>query len=400
MEYFKLSNEFIEPKDSYNIISVSLFRLKNSYKNSNIYYEGLNLLVNNFPKILPNFYLRIYYDTSVLENDDENMIDDTKNLWIPYFKILRKNPKIQLIKYNSDEFRVDKIYHDGLIGTFMRFIPFFNLEINKKINTVAVMDIDINLKKMYQIFDVKKKIAVMNKTNSNISFTTYPCYELWPRYQNMRKYVKIHDIIPAGTIITRVKFPIKIFNNFINSIVNNDKIITDYVENYYLNNEVSVKKEFDQNKMIKFRVPYGLDEYFLMFVNEYINNKKIKNVIKYEHDSFKTFLNPIHELYLEKKIDARFFKSFVKNIMGEVYDNEKTISENFENLVKILRKYNFYEDKKYLQMFINLKNIIIKLIKTNKYKKIGIEDVNDFNCIINIPEFSKEMYYVKNDTKK
>ena len=80
MENIKLTKFYEEPKQKYKLISVVLFRLETSYKDSNKYYNGLNLLINNFQKYFPNFYLRIYYDTSVINNFEDKHKNDTIKL--------------------------------------------------------------------------------------------------------------------------------------------------------------------------------------------------------------------------------------------------------------------------------------------------------------------------------
>jgi hypothetical protein len=62
----KCTKSYIEPKNKYNIVSVVVFRLKDNYKSSMQYYNGLKILIEKFPKLLKNFYLRIYYDDSII----------------------------------------------------------------------------------------------------------------------------------------------------------------------------------------------------------------------------------------------------------------------------------------------------------------------------------------------
>ena len=68
MEDIKLTKYYEEPEGKYKLISVVLFRLDISYKNPKKYYDGIKLLINDYHKYFPNFYLRIYYDSSVIDN--------------------------------------------------------------------------------------------------------------------------------------------------------------------------------------------------------------------------------------------------------------------------------------------------------------------------------------------
>ena len=72
MDKLIVKKYYDEPKNKINIISASVFKLENSYKNSMRYYKGFKLLVENFRKYFPDFYLRIYFDDSIIKPKHEN----------------------------------------------------------------------------------------------------------------------------------------------------------------------------------------------------------------------------------------------------------------------------------------------------------------------------------------
>lgn len=56
-----------EPTEPYDIMSVSVFRMKRSYKSTKLYYDGLKSIVDEIQDLFPNFYLRIYFDRSIVK---------------------------------------------------------------------------------------------------------------------------------------------------------------------------------------------------------------------------------------------------------------------------------------------------------------------------------------------
>ena len=67
-KFIKVKKNYNEPINKYNVISCVIFRMPNGYKNEMKYFDGLDLLTKIFEKLYPGFYLRIYYDQSVLNN--------------------------------------------------------------------------------------------------------------------------------------------------------------------------------------------------------------------------------------------------------------------------------------------------------------------------------------------
>ena len=66
MNEFVLNKNYNEPKEKYNLVSIVIFKPKTTYKRFMFYVNGINYLINNLHQYLPSFYLRLYYDESVL----------------------------------------------------------------------------------------------------------------------------------------------------------------------------------------------------------------------------------------------------------------------------------------------------------------------------------------------
>ena len=68
-------------------------------------------------------------------------------------------------------------------------------------------------------------------------------------------------------IMSKIKFPISIMNNFIKGVLNNEEFYNEYINNYF-NIDTKIYSESIKNKFITTRMPYGLDEYMLMFLKD------------------------------------------------------------------------------------------------------------------------------------
>ena len=168
---------YTEPKEKYNIVSTVIFRLKNNYKPFIEYYNGLKFLVDNLPSILPDFYLRLYYDDtiSIPNSTNEKVNEEIKTLWMPYFEQLKQLKYVQLCKYNHK-------LNEGLFGTLVRFYPLFDYTDNANIEIVIISDVDIsNTKTQTQTFP--NVIKYMNENNTDIHYLGASCYLATERFE-------------------------------------------------------------------------------------------------------------------------------------------------------------------------------------------------------------------------
>ena len=171
-KYITFNKEFEEPQQNYNIISCTVFRMKEGYKNELKYYDGLKIFVENYEKFLPDFYFRLYYDDSVLDYETSEKIENTKKYWKPLFDKMKLNKKIQLIKYEMKDFKLDKLHHNGVIGTMTRFFPMFDIPENNKIKCVFISDIDITI---YVLKMLKLNYEKMQKGKVDFFYVSRNC---------------------------------------------------------------------------------------------------------------------------------------------------------------------------------------------------------------------------------
>jgi hypothetical protein len=374
-KYITFHKEFDEPKEDYNIISCTLFRMKDGYKNELKYYDGLKLFIENFQKFLPNFYFRLYYDDSVLDYETPTKIENTKKYWQPLFDKMKLNKKIQLIKYEMKDFKIDKLHHNGVIGTMTRFFPSFDDKNNDKIKCVFITDIDIN---MYVLKMLKLNLDKMNKGKVDFFYLTRNCYELQDRFQILTKQFNIKFPILAGTIISKIKFPLIMLDKFFHCILN----IEDKDCEYYKMFHTLQMPEWYQRKDNKIEIRYGVDELFTLILKDYLYKNKIKHMISFDSDVAKPFFIILTN-YQEKKITDAQFKNSILPILLDLYDDNKSPEENYKQIDDIVYyKKTINNVNKYV-LFDRLLHLVNK-IKNNELdnKDYGFTE-DQINCTLN-----------------
>ncbi len=124
-----------------DIFSASFFKINSgSYKNFNIYVQGMKDLSKYVNKYDPTYKIRLFIDYSIF--------NDTKIM-----NMLKKLNNVQLVLYHCENFVRDKIYHRGIFGTIVRYFPIFNFPKNDA-GIVRIIDIDLKI----MILSVKIKI--------------------------------------------------------------------------------------------------------------------------------------------------------------------------------------------------------------------------------------------------
>jgi hypothetical protein len=386
-KYINFYAEFDEPKDNYDIISCSIFRIINNYKNEHIYVDGLKLLLEKYEKSFPGFYLRVYYDNSVLDYETSNKIENTKKLYQPLFDELKQHPKVQLIRYEMPLFQLDKIHHKGLIGTIPRLYPLFDTVYNKNINTTIILDIDI---KNYELDTTIQNYDKLQKAKLNFFYRTRFDYDLQPRFQVLSKYFNIKFPILAGTTISKIKFPLDILDNFFKCILDKNQLNCEYYKDFDKLTNLKYSSKINDYK-------YGIDEILTILIKEYLYKNKIKHLILF-HNSITDILYDVFIKYKNKTIQPEMFKNTLQFLLRDEYNKNKSIDEN----------YNIIDHIIYLPIQ-NISTNITKNILVNRIleliKKINNKEVNknDFafskNDIIFLQK-KEYMYYIIDYTNK
>ena len=333
------------------LISAASFRMKNSYKDSSIYSDGLLEQLKFLDSSSDKFTYRLYFDES---------IEKDKN-WKVVLKEMKKRSYTELFKYECEILK-DGDYHDGVFGTFMRFLPLFG---EKDWKITMVIDIDSKLDKV--CFDQMNKF----KDSKEEFFMKLPkCYHLKPWLNNLEMVKKYSLVILAGAFASKITFDKKLLLDFLIDIIEKDK----YFKNFLKYNEFdspSYLKNKENDRFI-----YGIDEYFLteiilknlrkrdisiMIYNWYIHYTGLLIQIKKLNNNFK-------ELNDEEK---NRWKKLLKSTLRRGYDDKKSLNRNYSKL-----QYLTYCHENSFNMMIcrNLAKEMRKIFENKKQHLYGIPD--------------------------
>jgi hypothetical protein len=401
MEYnfiknLKLKKYYNEPSSKYNLVSTALFRLKDNYRQMTKYHDLLLNLVNNFDKYFQNingyeFYLRIYFDESLTKKSGNNIIDtEIDTLWLPLLRKLKKHSFIQLCKFKHKDFIEDNnIFHIGLFGTIIRFLPMFNFKFNDNIQLLVVSDVDLNDR--YLDYTKSSYNYVINH-DLQYFFRTSFCKGANGRHLASQNIANSWLRVMAGTmIINNYRFDKNLLNVFFGQIYNKN-YGDDLLSFINLDKTVDLHKKKTASESI---FKYGIDEYFASyFIKEcyeknvkfgYISTKDIDAPIFFYYIKHNDFVNEDHN---------PLHKQLLKELMKEKYIEKKTIRDNF----------NYYTlkitDLRHLDKMDNIskyfiKNTIELFEKIDKNPELNIYEFNKYEikCVL----FQKDKIYNDSD---
>lgn len=347
-----------KPTNDYNIISVSYFSKKDkTNEKKKRYFQGLQQLYYLMRRLLPNFILRVYCDSSVISN------------MVLFYNSVKKN-YIELFHYdikylyepNNNE------YHKGTIGTLWRFLPLFKSHIHS-CNKKLVLDIDTIYNDLFL-----KLIQKIEKTDVHLMYRSHPYYYQIQRINCAESDIKFEYLV-AHFIYQTNEIDYDIFPEFL--------------ERYFVNiTDIDRKKIVEKCKMIS-EFEYGIDE---IFMNEYFLTKHYKllknkdnkyniyicyHISNYDYKYILIdFLNEIQLKYLNikkddfDKINLFFMKLFKKIELIKPLETYKIIENNRFNIKKFIDFINNYKSNDSTYFYDNL---LIPTFKNNIFnKKIAI----------------------------
>jgi hypothetical protein len=322
----KLYKYYNEPSNKYNIVSTVLFRLRENYKSMSNYYEKIMKLVDNFHKFLPKtFYLRIYFDTSIVIKSGNKIIDkEIDEIWIKLLKKLKKYNFIQLCRYKHKDF-LDGNFHKGVFGTIIRFLPLFDLPSNKNINDVIISDADVNF---ILLNNIKKGYNYAQKQKLNLVFKTSFCKYTFGYHFVTKNYINTWLRIMAGTMICcNYKFNKHLLDHFFGMIVNNnyDDSLHKFVN---MQDNIMYKNKMPNEKIFK----YGFDEFFAIYMLKEIidNNGKIGYIAHRDFDApIYLYYNTNNNFITNDKNKLKKYEEIMKMLLGEYYNNNKNANKNY-----------------------------------------------------------------------
>ena len=251
---------------NYNVISVSFFLSKDAYKNVRIYINGLRILIDRVINKLPSdYYLYLYHDKTIEEtkhpsNFLNNLVRYDISKLLDY---LKRNDRVFLFRYDYPQFKdpTNDFYHVTTFGTMVRFLPLFDYPENKNLNIVMVSDIDIRDNIDDFVTQFHRTIeTTTTMPDASIYIGYVMCYYLttWSRIKRLENLTFLR--VRAGSLLSKVRFPHKLFDDYMKALINGTAIYPEDKEDMDLHINVA-RQTKGLSKGLKFY--YGYDENFL-----------------------------------------------------------------------------------------------------------------------------------------
>jgi len=300
------------------VLSCSYFTMKDAYRRVEKYQ---NNLINFFEskKQLKGFETRIYTDDSGRDFALE---------------VAKNDPTVSVYHFNFPPLR-EEIGHIGTFGTMIRFLPLFE----KKLKIVWISDIDIPKNYLDPLI-----VSNAQKSNVDFCYRTYVCYE-------RKLYGRIYSIL-AGTMVSFITFPIKIFNNFLNDLLLPSNELSLYLDQLNKGNQLKGKPYS--------KIPYGFDEIFTnQIIYNYLIKKSLKCYILKDYINAGKYLNHSKLLSIEenKLINNYYYKPS--------YDLFQKIKKIFKDLLPLLTEHECLQDM--LKVIDSFKtSLILPIIRIGK----------------------------------
>lgn len=396
--------EFKEPDEVYTCMSTSLFyktkyvKVGKTGKIKDVHEEKAKSFITNLSDVVKklyngyypsNYYLRIYYDDSIFENQYMTKL----------YEVFKKYDKIQFVKYECPEYyntntntntktnvKSDLTGHMGLFGTMMRFYTIFDPE-STNMDCCILTDADnVYTNNFIEIVETFKKSNNKVLTINRIPQIAF--YSLDKSFGN-KKANMIH-MLGGATIIKRDPMFINknYWEKYVDEMFNNNGLILMFNYNDFKRFGLFCGSQMKDDSYYSFN--YGFDEiwlnyviktilhktdnitkiavYFtkdsnikflldrLMFFLKYNNEKNKRQLNKFISDC--TFLNPNNKnnktydsliryiKFLKPHQYSTFFDEFKRNkYINKIYiqNNIKYIIRNYKTLMKERGKYNYRE---------------------------------------------------------
>jgi hypothetical protein len=299
------------------VLCFSLF-FREFSKKKYIYLDHLNQTVEKLDSTFPGWKIRIFYDDSV-DNDKKytNFITQCKS-----------NKNVQLVKFYCDAYRnPNGKGHLNLFGTITRFYSLFDgLD-----ETVLIRDTDIIITKTD--YDITQKFI---KSDYDLHIYAHS-YKIVRQYYYDNKYPE-HMV--ASLLSSKIKFPIKYWNEMLNWDTSNDEEIKKIVSklstdrkvnyhkfeygmdeillNYYLK---KILKTYNYSMLVTYCIadmPYSVYCYLKMILN---NFKQINNDHK-KMELLKLFIQKVSK----NSIDTDNLYNATYKLMNEIFKNINTFT--------------------------------------------------------------------------
>lgn len=342
-----------------NIISISLFKMEQGYKNFEKYLSGLELICRVLPEKLKKLKIVLFIDDSII-NEPE------------VYNRIKKIRDLILIKYTCPKF-IKNSRHIELFGTLIRFLPFFEFEGNFT-NIVMSIDADTNMDDINYIVNDYK---YFKSIDSVYHYNTNMFYELLTKWASLDGFT-----ILAGRHMCKAKLPINLLLDYL-----------DCIRNSNCGNMELIKSKMDFTKYSTF--PYGIDEYFLNYIMlPYIKKQNYFYSVTVRYNIVAPFYYLVSKNIPENSPMGLAFKSLLESILNKKANGYKQLFKEFDRIL-------------YIQPNTNLKSIRLTtdqaLIASRFYESINKLSQNKDYTLMKKITFDKILknsegnYLVKNN---
>ena len=375
---------------NHNVISVSAFVAERSYKSIEKYVNGLDKLQELIQILDNNFYLYVFHDKTIEETKHYNpkINELVKTKWIPLLQKLKQNPKVVLIRFDYSNFKspTNSFYHISTFGTMVRFLPLF--EGNSKI--VMISDIDDITDESNSL--VKQRYDKFIESKADFYFTSGLCYYLNPWARIGKLETKTNLRIVASNIISKIKLPMSLFDNFLKGLHNGTAIEKKDLE--YMKKYARITTFKQKNKGVSSNIfQYGYDEYFLNHdvLSYLIDNKKKILAVMFNIPPGGIFRKLFINLQIETNVfsdmteqQKRVLTQLLKDILKHNYDSSRSLLYNYEKI----------KDKIEDPLFVaHMYDMFLKLKINGDNKILHICDP-EYQCIEEARNMTKEDKYI------
>lgn len=388
------------------IVSFCAFRIPDPYKDESLYINGLNLLFDNFSKVLPNAVMLLLYDDSVLLKD---------NKWKPIIEKGKTKDFVQMVKYDFPQYKIkDTFYHNGLFGTMLRFFPMFDFYNSDEIT--AIDDIDYktlnSIKVIYQQEVFVKGINILKQSTDSLA--VFGSYGVTMALAHPRLILnEINDkygfslrMLMRPTMCKK-KLPKKILIDFFLCVYSK---CDEYMRlAYNLNRDLQCDKQTMHTNSVNMCAEvkkmntsstgyylFGIDEYFLNYhiVVYFLETKKKFIVRAPAHTGMNNFHFMFYLQFKKHILPIQFMKDMYKYVLNRQINTDNDVHKAFSEIDKIIyidksRPVNQPADKKkqlYFKIFsfiqsrkseiLNIKNLnAIEMYLINILKNLKKEDI-------------------------